>query len=238
MAESQIRFRYARMNQTMKLFSLGLFILLVLLSWVLFDWGKYAADPYLIREAVGNHIFWAPLLFIVLQTFVETLLVPGMPFSIAGGLLFGTMAGSAYSILSSTISAMAVFYIARYIGDQRLLRYLSGRFRLIQRYGEKLHKDGFRYVLFARLLPFTPGNALSVSFGMTGVTAKDHLLGTFLGNLPSTILLSYAGSFLINKDPTFLLGVGISLTIASFLVFFYPARKSQTGTSQNPTNNI
>jgi len=188
------------------------FILILLFSWFAFDWQIYLSDPGLIRDAIATHKLWAPAIFLFVHTLIEVVLIPGSPFTVAGGLLFGTFWGSVYSLISSVLSSMILFWIIRYTGQSSFIRYLHARFEQFRKYSEGLSENGFRFVLVARLLPFVPNNVLSAGLPFTRIKGRDIFWGTFLGNIPSTLLLSGAGSLLVADE------IGYSILVASVLV--------------------
>lgn len=191
-------------------------------GWLLVDWGPYLHDPDLIRSTIAAHRYWLPLIFILVQSLAEVLLLPGAPFTVAGGLLFGTLWGSVYSIFCSALSAMVIFWVVRYVGEDKVIGWLHERSQVIRRYSSALKENGFRHVFILRLMPFTPGNLLSVGYGLSTVKAKDYFWGTLWGNLPSTILLSYLGNFILAKDSfTYILIGSVAVVGISALLYWY-----------------
>ena len=203
-----------------RIFTLILFIGLILLGWYYIDWRAYIADPSLIRDAIATHKYWTPLIFIVVQIVGEIMLVPGTPFTIAGGLLFGVFWGSLYSIFSSVASSMLIFWAMRYMGNSSLIQYLHNRFAIMRRYNLALEDRGLRHVIIMRLLPFVPNNFLSMGYGLTKVSALDFALGTFLGNLPSTIILSYFGNLVVTADDLNYALSAIAVLVVLSLIWF------------------
>jgi len=198
----------------------GLLTVVLALGWWYLDWGKYGADPGLIRDLVLTHKYWTPVVFILIQLIAEIFLVPGSPFTIAGGLLFGTLMGSVYSMLANTLSSMIIFLVLRYAGKSGITRYLHERFKLVKRFNIMLKEDGFRQVLLMRLIPVTPANLINVSFAFTKVPTRDYFWATVIGNLPGTILLSYIGSFLYAREVPHLLFVVVVAGVVSALLYY------------------
>lgn len=196
------------------------------LGWHYIDWQSYIADPNLIRDAIAAHKYWTPLVFIVLQIVGELMLVPGTPFTIAGGLLFGVFWGSVYSIFCSVLSSMLIFWAMRYVGQSSIIQYLHNRFEIMRRYNFALEDHGLRHVVIMRILPFTPNNFLSIGYGLTKVSSRDFILGTFIGNLPSTVILSYFGNLVVTTDDlNYVLSVIVAIVVLSFLWFRYGGGK-------------
>ena len=216
----KVKFTY---NTPMSLRTLVLvfFVLLLIGAWLIFDWQLYLDDPGLIRDAIAAHKIWAPLIFLLMHAVVEILLVPGSPFTVAGGLLFGTLLGSVYSLVASILASMILFWIIRYSGEQTFILYLHNRFERFRKYSEGFGHDGFRVVLIARLLPFAPNNVVSVALPFTRISGRDLFWGTLLGNIPSTLVLSGAGSLLATEEIGYFALIIAAVSVASGLIFFY-----------------
>jgi len=218
---------FLELSLHMRLVVILVFIILVIASWYIFDWNKYISDPALVREFIKSNLIWAPLVFIVIQTLAESLLVPGTPFTIAGGLLFGTWLGALCSIIASVLSAMILFWFTRFVGESYIREFLRNKFPSVSRYNDRLKDNGFKHMLVLRLLPFTPANLMNLAFPLTNVRKKDYFWSTFLGNLPGTIFLSLVGSFFYAKDPPYFLATLGFFIIASFVLFFYRGRNKK-----------
>lgn len=206
----------------LRIVTLIFFVAIILLGWYFIDWQTYIANPELIRDAISEHKYWTPVIFIVVQIIGELMLVPGTPFTIAGGLLFGVFWGSVYSIFCSVVSSMLIFWAMRYLGNSSVIQYLHNRFALVRRYNLALEDKGARHVMIMRLLPFAPNNILSMAYGLTHVRSRDFAWGTFIGNLPSTIILSYFGNLVVTADDlNYVFWIVVVLVTVSFLWFRY-----------------
>lgn len=137
----------------------------------------------------------------------------------------GTVGGTAGSAVS--------FYIGRYGGRPILIRY--GRYvgfsvkhlnmaeRWFSRYGEAT-------VFFTRLMPIVR-TFISLPAGISGMNFSRFLIYTFLGSLPWSILLTYAGLKLGQNwqavKPWFhRLDVVVALGLAALVIYFWRRRKS------------
>ncbi|OHA65131.1 MAG: hypothetical protein A2672_00360 [Candidatus Wildermuthbacteria bacterium RIFCSPHIGHO2_01_FULL_49_22b] len=205
-----------------RIMTLVFFIGLILLGWYYIDWSAYIADPELIRDAISTHKYWTPVVFIVVQIIGELMLVPGTPFTIAGGLMFGVFWGSIFSLFCSVVSSMLIFWAMRYVGNSSIIQYLHDRFEIMRRYNLALENHGLRHVIIMRVLPFAPNNFLNIGYGLTKVSSKDFALGTLLGNLPSTIVLSYFGNLVVTADDlNYVILAVAGIILVSYLWFRY-----------------
>ncbi|PVW53218.1 TVP38/TMEM64 family protein, partial [Klebsiella pneumoniae] len=75
---------------------------------------------------------------------------------------------------------------------------------------------GPQTILVCRLLPFVPFDPVSYAAGLTSLRFWPFMLATGVGQLPATIVYSWAGSLLTGG--TFWLATGLSLLFALALV--------------------
>jgi uncharacterized membrane protein YdjX (TVP38/TMEM64 family) len=94
----------------------GLWILATL---VLRQYVPGITDPQQLKEYVLTFGPLAPAAFVLLQVAqVVVAPIPGQVVALAGGYLFGTLAGTAYSILGATIGSYVAFALARRYGRE------------------------------------------------------------------------------------------------------------------------
>jgi uncharacterized membrane protein YdjX (TVP38/TMEM64 family) len=88
-----------------------------------------------------------------------------------------------------------------------------------------LRSEGWRAVALLRLSPVIPFAVKSYLFGVSRVRMRDYVIGTFLGKLPGTIVLTSLGTTgraamdLSGRARWSLIAAGIAATLAvSWLV--------------------
>ena len=79
-------------------------------------------------------------------------------------------------------------------------------------------KYGKNAILAARLLPFVPFDPVSYAAGLTGMSLFDFALATGIGQLPATIVYSYAAEKTSNPS-TFVKGLLLMFGIAALVYF-------------------
>lgn len=110
---------------------------------------------------------------------------------IMGGMIFGPgsllhlLLALAYAVVGVICSAMISFGIGRFLSNGLVPPVNAARGELIQRYAERLRRNGFLTVLTMRLvlLPFDVVNYLAA---LMAVDWKAFLVATALGVVPST----------------------------------------------------
>ena len=120
------------------------------------------------------------------------LFIPGSVLTLSGGVIFGLWWGSVYVFVAASLGATFAFLIGRYLSRDRVVRYMEAhpKFKALDR---AVSQEGFKIVFLTRLCPLFPFNLLNYALGITQVSLKDYVLGSF-GMIPATILYVYSGS--------------------------------------------
>lgn len=164
----------------------------------LFRWTPLSeyAEPRAIAEffrGLGTP-WWSPLVFILLYALATAVGVPGVVPTLAGGAIFGVVRGMLYNTIGANLGGLLAFLVARYLGRDYIARVLKGRAADLD---EKIGEHGFRTILYLRLIPLVPFNALNFGAGISRVSLRDYILGSFIGMLPGTLVYTYFADALI-----------------------------------------
>lgn len=153
------------------------------------------------RDGIGDTIDAAgplgPVAFVALYVVLTVLFFPGSILTAAGGAAFGAALGTALAVTGATIGATGAFLIGRRAGRAQVEQIAGGRVEKIDGW---LARRGFLAVLYVRLIPVIPFNALNYAAGVSAVATRDYVLGTALGVIPGAFAYAALGSSL--GDPT------------------------------------
>jgi uncharacterized membrane protein YdjX (TVP38/TMEM64 family) len=170
-------------------------------------------NPQLIKTEILRWGAWGPIGFMLMYAFGPSLLVPGAVMTLAAGLAFGTIKGAIYAVIGADLGALIAFAAGRFLGKDFVNRALSGRF------GETLDKiarNGFQIILYLRVFPIIPYNALNLLAGASPITFRDYFWASMIGMIPGTILFAFLGNELWHPtSPRFMLA--LALIAVSFL---------------------
>ena len=112
------------------------------------------------------------------------------------GFLFGRWTGSLIVVFAATIGAAALFLGARYVFGN------AARARL-GAWGERINagftRHGLSYMLFLRLVPL-PFFLVNLAPALTSLPLRTFVLATFIGVIPSTLILANLGEALGHVD--------------------------------------
>jgi len=136
---------------------------------------------------------WGPLLLALAYIPATIFLVPGALLSLGAGFAFGVALGTATVSVGSTLGTTAAFLLGRTLLRGWVTGQLAERPRLKAVDGA-VARQGFKIVLLIRLSPAFPYNLMGYVFGVTRVRFRDHMLASWLGMLPGTILYVTLGS--------------------------------------------
>jgi len=197
-----------------------IFILLILFFiWILYylDVIDYASSSK-IREEINDFGILVPIVFVIFYSIATAALLPSTLLIITGGALFGTFEGMAYVLIGSILGALLSFSIAKYLGKSFVDRVLYKNFEILRVYNELLKKGGILATVILRLAPFHY-SGISYALGLTDVKVAHYFIGTFIGILPSIIILTYFGDSLARFD---WIGIVISIILIALLALVYP----------------
>ncbi len=172
-------------------------------------------------EAVKGYILsfgiWAPVvsfLLMILQSLAAPL--PAFLLTFANAALFGWVNGAILSWTSAMAGAVICFYISKIYGRGTAEKF-SSKFALDQ-VDKFFEKYGNYAILIARLLPFVSFDIVSYAAGLTSMGLWSFVWATGLGQLPATLVYSYAGEMLTGGVKAFVTGLLIIFAV-SILVY-------------------
>ena len=155
------------------------------------SWAELARHQAALVAWTDAHRFVAPALFLAVYAAVVLVSLPiGAALSVVGGLLFGTTAGGALSVLGATLGAIGLFLVVRSAVAPALAR-RGGK--LIARIRPELERDGFLYLLAIRLVPAFPFWAVNLAAAACGMRLLPFAGATLLGIMPTTFVLASLG---------------------------------------------
>lgn len=134
---------------------------------------------------------WAPAVYLLVYLVAGLLFVPATTLTLAGGVLFGTLAGTVYALAGAAGSSGIAFLLARHAGAGWLQRRAGPRLaRLIR----GVEAEGWRFVAFVRLVPVFPFSLINYGLGLTRLSLGVYLATTVICMLPGTLAYAYVGA--------------------------------------------
>lgn len=187
----------------------------------------------LLTESVGKLGWLAPLVFIAGYAIATIFFLPGVLFTLAGGVLFGPFYGTLYNLTGATLGATLAFLLARYLAYDWVAQRTGKRLRQVV---EGVESEGWRFVAFVRLVPLFPFNLLNYALGLTKIPLAHYVITTLLFMAPggaAYTYLGYAGRELAGGGEDVirkgLLAIAVVASIAFISRILLKLRKRRTG---------
>ncbi len=175
--------------------------------YLLMAHAEWFDDPRLVKAEVLSWGVWGPIAFVLLYAIGPSFLVPGAVMTIAGGLAFGALWGSVYSILGADLGALVAFAAGRFLGKSFVQWVVGPRFDHL---AKRLERQGFYIILYLRIFPVIPYNALNLLAGAAPISFRDYFWASMIGMIPGTILFAFLGDALWHPaSPRFFLAIGM-----------------------------
>jgi uncharacterized membrane protein YdjX (TVP38/TMEM64 family) len=144
-----------------------------------------------VRAEVAAAGVWAPVLFVALQAIVTITPLPRTMFTVAAGVLFGSLWGLLLTITGTTLAALAAYGLVRWVGGPIVARHEHRPgFAWVR---ARLDHSGLLAMLSLRLLPMVPFSLLNYAAGAARVRIVPYVVGTVLGVLPGTVAIVVLG---------------------------------------------
>ena len=204
-----------------KLLKLTVVIVFVVLAYLLLRHFGVTSDINLnnipkLKEWVSGFGIIAPVVYICLYTVATLFFLPGSPITVLSGIAFGPVWGVVYVWIGATIGVSLAFLVARYAARELVAGWISGNAQF-QKIDEKVEQEGWRIVMFTRLMPYIPFNLQNYAYGLTKIRFSTYLLVSAIFMLPGTIAYVQIGGALVSGEGN-LYKTLIYLSLAAVLV--------------------
>lgn len=157
---------------------------------------SFASNPEILRGWMQELGIWGILIFGVFNFWqVVFAVIPGGPFELAAGYIFGAVPGTLLCDITMTISSVVVFLLVRKFGIRFVELFISRR----QIENMEFLKDNQKVqsvLFFIFLLPGTPKDVVTYLAGLTNLSLKSWIFICFVGRFPAILLTALGGSAL------------------------------------------
>lgn len=160
---------------------------------------------------------FAPVAFIFFHLLRPFLFLPVVFICVTGGILFGPIAGSLYSLAGITLSSILFYGIYRKApkATQRIIRVKK---RLL---GEKSELTQAQIIVL-RLIPFIHFHLLSICLIEISANFRDYAKASLLSNIPLAFIYTSIGGTISSLN-----SFSIILCLFVLLIFLYLLRKKE-----------
>ena len=172
-------------------------------------------------ELVGHYLMaivetgglFAPLLFISFHLLRPLIFLPVIFICISGGILFGAVAGSVYSVIGITLSSI-IFY--------GLVHWMPNTFKRLIKVKETLAGKYMSMttpqITLLRLIPFIHFHLLSLFLIEVTVDFKDYTKSSLLSSIPFAVMYTSIGQWISNLPPIYIFAFFVALFPLVYLI--------------------
>ncbi|MCM1991916.1 TVP38/TMEM64 family protein [Oceanirhabdus seepicola] len=174
------------------------------------------SNPEEFKDYIQSFGVWAPIVYIVLFTVVPLTLFPDSILAISGGLAFGIVWGSIYTMIGALMGGTLAFFITRTIGNSAVNKLMDKKFKGAKKYTDKM---GVEVILLLRLIPLFPFDIVSYLAGLSNIKFRKYIFGTIIGTIPGILIFNNIGEQIMDCT-SFGFIVSIILLVLLFLISF------------------
>ena len=182
----------------------------------------FVSDPEALRVWIRENGPLGVLIFALLNALqVVVAVIPGGPFEVAAGYLFGTVGGTLLCDVAMTMASVSVFLLVKKLG----MPFVRLFFR--QEQIDSVHllrnNERLRTVLFLLfLVPGTPKDLITYLAGLTTLPLGDWIFICFVGRLPAILFSAMGGSAMGQQNYGAVIAIAAVLAVAYLVgTWFY-----------------
>ncbi|QSS99186.1 TVP38/TMEM64 family protein [Pontibacillus sp. ALD_SL1] len=167
-----------------------------------------------VLEASG---FFAPLLFISFHLLRPLLFLPVAFICISGGILFGAVTGSIYSVIGVTLSSLLFYKMSQWM-PKTLQKLVKLKHKLFGKHSSFSTSQ----IALLRLVPFIHFHLISLCIIEMSQGFKDYMKTSFYSNIPLAVVYTSVGQWISRLSPFVMAGFLLML-----LTFIYLLRRKE-----------
>ncbi|RLL47909.1 TVP38/TMEM64 family protein [Oceanobacillus piezotolerans] len=156
---------------------------------------------------------YGPLLFIGFHLLRPFLFLPVVFICISGGIVFGAVAGTIYSIIGITLSSILFYWIIHCYPKQferlaKLKQKLLGKYAYLSK-GQ---------ITILKLIPFIHFHLLSLCLMEITSGFKDYTKSSLLSSIPIAFIYTFVGGWISNLSPIYIFTFLVALLPLIYLL--------------------
>lgn len=173
-------------------------LIIIALTVYIMGWHQFLSfdslkeNRALLQSYVQNYYIISLAIFMAVYVCVVALSLPGATIlSISAGFLFGTIAGTFFTVLAATAGACLIFLIAKTSFGESLEKRAS---HFLHKMRSGFQDNAFSYLLTLRLVPLFPFFIVNLVPALLGMRLRDYAVATFLGIIPGAFVYVSVGT--------------------------------------------
>ena len=177
-----------RRSVIIRIAALGALVLVLTVAGYALGWFDLARVTRTIaRLQSGRNVLAVAVIFFAVYATTTAIGFPALPFTVAGGAIFGHVRGTLLSWVAATVGTMLGYLLARGIGRETARRWIAKR-----KVGAALTEStSFLTLVRLRLVPVIPLSVVNFAAGLARTRFGVYVAATAIGILPVTIVFTY-----------------------------------------------
>lgn len=174
-----------------------------------------------LKKYIDSLGYWGFLVLFLLQILqVVVAIIPGGPFEIVAGMLYGPVIGSLITIIGSIFASIIIFKICKKYGMRFLLRFFSQE--KVENWKWLEDSKQLSIITFiVYLIPGTPKDMLTYFLGTTKMSTRKFIVLSSLGRIPAIFVSASAGHSLSGGQfHKLIIFIAILLVLSIFSLLF------------------
>jgi len=172
-----------------------------------------SGDVQEITEFLGDNILYS--LFMTSMVMFVHNAIPVIPLILVitlNNTIFGYTYGFVWSILTSIISAVVVFYSSRKGMQDWVIKRVNPTMLI------KLEQKGFWFVIYTRILPIAPTSMINIVSGISHIRFSAFFIATVAGNLVLFAIYTLIQAGLLSSGANKYV-IGIGMILAAIIIY-------------------
>ena len=144
-----------------------------------------------LQQVVSEHYLLSVICYISLYITAVAFSIPvGVLLTLAGGFLFGVIAGVFYTNIGATLGATIAFLLVRYLIGETIQKKYGVQ---LAQFNRAMKLYGKNYLLVIRLIAVIPFFLVNILVGLTNLSLWTFIWTTAIGILPGSLVYTFAG---------------------------------------------
>lgn len=183
---------------------------------------EFRENPETFRDFVKSHGPLGPLMMVgIMAMQVIVAVIPGEPFELGAGFVFGWFEGTLLCLLGSA-AATALVYLAVRKWGVRLVELFFPREKILHYSFLQSEKKLNLLVFILFLIPGTPKDLLTYLVGLTPMKLSTFLVLTTVARIPSVVSSTVTGNFAQHERWTAaIVTYAVTIAISIACIFWY-----------------
>lgn len=185
-----------------------------------------------IKQIIDKSGDLGAIVYILLFTFLPIFFFPVPVLALVGGISFGLIKGSIYTVIGASLNCIIMFYISRYIFRDLIANMIKNKEKpIMDNYGLNKSVKEFLMVFTLRLIPLFPYNIINYTCGLSKIRFKNYFIASFLGIIPGTLIFVNIGDKSANiKSLDFVIAsilLILLILISAILILYYKNKNNK-----------